>query len=42
MPVLFAVALGLLLVLLGERAWAAIGQIEQALAEADRELENRD
>jgi hypothetical protein len=36
------VALGLVLVTLGRRAWVAVGEIEQALAEADAELAHRD
>jgi hypothetical protein len=34
--------LGLVLVALGRRAWVAVGEIEQALAEADVELAHRD
>jgi hypothetical protein len=44
-PALLAVlaaALGLVLVALGRRAWATVGEIEQALAEADAELTHRD
>jgi len=40
--VLLAVALGLVLVALGRRAWVVVGEIEQALAEADAELADRD
>ena len=36
------VALGLVLIALGRRAWVAVGEIEQTLAEADRELAQRD
>jgi hypothetical protein len=36
------VALGLAFVALGRRAWVAVGEIEQALAEADAELAHRD
>lgn len=36
------VALGLVLITLGHRAWVAVGEIEQALAEADAELAHRD
>jgi hypothetical protein len=39
---LVLVALGLVLVALGRRAWVAVGEIEQALAEADAELAHRD
>jgi hypothetical protein len=41
-PVLLAVALGLVLGVLGQRAWVAVGEIEKALAEGDRELAERD
>lgn len=39
---LVLVALGLALVALGRRAWVAVGEIEQALADADHELAHRD
>ena len=35
-------ALGLVLVALSRRMWVAVGEIEQALAEADAELARRD
>jgi hypothetical protein len=37
-----ALVLGLVLAALGRRMWVTVGEIEQTLAEADRELAERD
>ncbi|WP_460403597.1 hypothetical protein [Actinophytocola sediminis] len=42
MKPLLALTLGLVLVALGRHAWAAVGEIERSLAEADIELTHRD